>query len=443
MSKDITLTILQEFSKKYKDDSRNKMMESMICANGIKNTALNKEAINRDMDVFSIELPKVKITNQKKSLRCWAFAGLNLIKREVAKNLNMNLETFELSQNFVNFYDKLEKANNFYETIIDFQNKELMDRELLLVLDWGLYEGGTWQFLIELVKKYGIVPKAIMPETKDSEDSAALSDILSTKVRKDAIMLRKLLKDGVNINEVREVKQRMLQENYDILCKVLGQPPCEFRYEYMDKDNKYSIIHSITPIEFYEKYADTCADDYILIGNAPMHNKEYGGLYKEKNYISNIIGVSNQYFLNLEIGDLKNMVVKSLKSGEAVYFGANVSKMSNRDLGIFDDDIYEFDKVLGIDLKMSKAEMLDYREINLQHFMVFTGVNVVDNKIDRWKVENSWGDQNQNKGFFVMSDNFFDKYVLECVINKKYLSNEQLKLLQQEPIMYDPWDSMH
>jgi bleomycin hydrolase len=439
----ITPEMIRQLGQKYISDRNNKLMESIITLNGLKKVALNKEAINKNVNVFSIELPKVKITNQKKSGRCWAFAGLNLLKREMAKNLNIDIETFELSQNYITFYDKLEKANTFYETMIDFHEKELMDRELLFILDCALYQGGTPQFFSELIKKYGIVPKAIMPETKDSEDADVLTDILSTKVRKDAIRLRQLCNGKVDTKELGALKQQMLQEVYNILCKTLGQPPEKFKFEYYDRDKKYNIIDSITPVKFYEQYIDISVDDYVMIGNVPMHNKQYGKLYKEKEYIANIIGLSNQYFLNLEISDFKDLVVKSLKNGEPVYFGGNVSKMSSRDFEIFDDDIYDFNGVLGIDLKMTKSEMLDYREISAEHMMVFTGVNMVDNTIDRWKVENSWGDKKHNKGFFIMSDSFFDQYVLECVINKKYLSDDQQKLLQQEPIIFEAWDPMH
>ena len=443
MSGDITYKMLQGFSEKYNSDYRNKMMESIITANGIKNAALNKEAVNRDINVFSIELPKVKICNQKKSGRCWAFAGLNILKREAAKKLDIDLETFELSQNYITFYDKLEKANNFYETIIDFKDKDLMDRELVLVLNEGLYEGGHWQYFIELVRKYGVVPKNIMPESKDSEDAGVLTSLLSTKVRKDAIELRKLLKSGAGIDEIEAVKQRKLLEVYGMLCKILGQPPEKFNYEYVDRNSKYNIIQGITPMEFYKKYVGVSLDDYTVIGNIPMYNKEYGKLYKEKGYIANVKDQSNQYFLNLKIEELKDLVVQSLKNGEPVYFACNVSRMSNRDLEIFDDEIYQYGKILGIDLSMSKGELFEYREISFEHLMVFTGVNIVNDVIDRWKVENSWGDEKQNKGFFVMNDNFFEKYLLHCVINKKYLSNGQLRLLDQDPVLFDPWEPIH
>lgn len=440
MTKDITSEMLEGFSKSYNSDSSNKMMESVITMNGIKNVALNKEAVNRDIDVFSIELPKVKITNQKKSGRCWAFAGLNLLKREAAKNLNIDLENFELSQNYTTFYDKLEKANNFYETIIEFKDRDLGDRELYSVLEDALYQGGKWQYFKELVKKYGVVPKVVMPETKDSEDAGTLTMLLSSKVRKDAVKIRSMFKDGKSIDDVRNAKSSMLQEVYSILCKLLGQPPVEFKYEYIDKDKKYNVIPKITPVEFYKKYVGTSFDDYAEIGNFPMHNKEYGKVYKNVDYASNITGTSNQHLLNVEIDDMKKAIVKSLKDGEPIYFGCNVTQMSNRDLEIFDDDMYQYSKILEVDFSMTKEEMIDYHEISFEHVMVLTGVNITDGKIDRWKVENSWGDAKQNKGFFIMNDNFFDKYVLNCIINKKYLSNDELQLLKQEPVLINPWE---
>ena len=442
MNREITLDLIKSFNEKYNENANNKLMESIITTNGIKNIAINKEAINRNINVFSIELPKAKITDQKESSRCWAFAGLNLLKREVTKNLNKKLENFELSQNFLVFYDKLEKANNFYEQIIDFKDKDLLDRELMQVLDWGLYEGGHWEYFVGLVKKYGIVPKEIMPETKDSENSEVYISILSGKIRRDAARLRKMLKDSNNIIQIRQAKQEMLKETYEMLCKILGQPPINFKYEYIDRNEKYNYLAELTPIEFFNQYVETSLSDYVMVANIPMHNKKYNLLYKEREDITNIIGNSSHSFLNMKVKDIKSLVVKSLRDSEPVYFACNIRKNNNKELKILDYEMYQYGKVLGIDLEMSKEELLDYREIRLQHMMLFVGVNIVDDKIERWKVEDSYGSQKGNQGYYIMNDNFFDKYVVECVINRKYMTKNQLKLFEQEPLVFDPWEPM-
>ncbi|MGE5329516.1 MAG: aminopeptidase C [Deltaproteobacteria bacterium] len=442
MNKDITFDQLKVFKEKYRSKPNNKLMESIITTNGIINVARNKDAINRNKNVFSIELPRVKISDQEKSRRCWAFAGLNLLKRQVAQSLNIDIETFELSQNYIVFYDKLEKANNFYESIIKFREKELLDREMLVVLDWALYEGGHWQYFTELVKKYGVVPKAAMPETKDSKDSAVLTEILNTKVARDAIKLKRMLKELQDLERIREEKNKMLEQVYNILCKVLGEPPEKFEFEFYDKNNSYKRIDFVTPLDFYAQNVKIKIDDYIVVANVPMHNKQYNKIYKEREYIADIIEKSNHYFFNIELNEMKELVVKTLKDGEPVYFDTHFHKNNDAELEIFDAELYQFDKVLEVDLEMSKEELLDYREIRLQHMMLFTGVHIVDDKILRWKVENSFGSQKRNEGYYVMNDNFFNKYVLECVINKKYFTEEQLKFIEKEPIMFEPWEPM-
>lgn len=435
--------MLGRFRQDYAADPHNKLLESIITQNGLKNAALRREAVQNDQMVFSVELPKTKVTNQKKSGRCWAFAGLNLFRRKVAQNLGADPEDFELSQNYTTFYDKLEKANSFYESILRFHSQGLMDREMLYLLDNGMAQGGTWQYFRELVKKYGIVPKAVMPETKDSEEAENYTRLLSKKLRRDAVELRRRLAEGETVAAVRRQKARMMSEVYGMLCKVLGEPPETFVYEYYDQSHKYRRIDSITPAEFCRRYLTADLDEYVVVGNDPARDKEFGRLYRERDYVSNIWQLSNQYFLNLDVEEVKQLALRTLQDGEPVCFACNVTQDSNRDLELFDDELYQYDTLFGLDLSMDKGDMLDYRDISPEHMVLLTGVNVVDGRPNRWKVENSWGGEKRNKGFFVMSDRFFDLYVLECVIHKKYLSDAQRKLLRQRPAEFEPWDAMH
>lgn len=439
----LTPQMLSEFKTTYEADPRNKILENIITQNGLKHAALCRDAILQDRMVFSLELPKAKATNQKKSGRCWAFAGLNLLRRKVAARLGADLEDFELSQNFTTFYDKLEKANSFYESVLLFQGQKPLDREMLYLMTTGMDQGGTWDYFRELVKKYGIVPKSVMPETVDSEEADAYTQLLSKKMRRDAVELRRMIRGGKSVAEVRAVKEKHMKEIYGMLCKVLGQPPERFRYEYYDKDKKYHCLEETTPLEFSRKYLDVDLDEYAVIGNVPSFNKEYDRLYQERDYVSDVWKMSSQRFLNLDLDEMKDLTLRTLRDGEPVCFACNVTQDSNRDLELFDDELYQYDKLFGLDFSMSKGDMLDYKDIEPEHMMLFTGVNLVDGRPNRWKVENSWGDEKKNKGFFVMSDHFFDLYVFECVIPKKYLSSEQKKMLEQKPVVFEPWDSMH
>ncbi len=439
----LTPAMLAAFDRSYGADPNNKMLENIITQNGLKQTALRRDTVTQDPMVFSVELPKVKATNQKKSGRCWAFAGLNLIRRKAAARLSADPEDFELSQNYTTFFDKLEKANSFYEAVIRFHDQTPLDRETLYLMSNGMAQGGTWDYFRELVKKYGVVPKAVMPETKDSEEAETYTRLLSKKLRRDAVELRRLLGEGRSAAEVRAVKEAHMAEIYGMLCKVLGQPPVRFAYEYYDKDHAYHRLEEMTPPEFGRRYLDTDLEDYAVIGNVPAFNKEYGRLYQERDYVSDIWKLSNQRFLNLELADMKALTLRALQDGEPVCFACNVTQDSNRDLELFDDGLYQYNRLFGLDFSMSKGDMLDYKDVEPEHMMLLTGVNLVDGRPNRWKVENSWGDEKKNKGFFVMSDRFFDLYVFECVVPKKYLSPEQLRMLAQTPVDFEPWDCMH
>ncbi|HCC06625.1 MAG TPA: aminopeptidase [Clostridiales bacterium] len=433
--------MLKGFSDQYNLDKNNKIMENIIANIGVKNVLMNNSVKNAAIDTFNIDLGKVLITDQKNSLRCWIFAGLNMFKRYIANNLNINATEFELSQNYLGFYNRLEVANNTYETIIKLANRELSDRELHHMISiYTIPEGGHWSMFVALVNKYGIVPKEVMPETIDSQDPDEMNRILNEKVKKDIFILRNMLESGEGIDKIRETKISMLQQLYSILSKILGEPPKKFNYEYKDKEGVCNIIKDITPIQFRDKYLDKNLDDYVSLGNVPMYNKEYYKMYKEK-FFGNIHENSNMVFLNLPIEDVKNLCLKQLKDREPIWFASEIVKMRDKGNGIFDSNLYDYEGIFGIK-KMSKEENLNSSDIILNHAMVFAGVNIEDEKPTRWKVEDSLGSEIHKNGYYVMNDNFFDDFVLQVIINKKHLSQEQLDLLNQDSILFDMWDPM-
>ncbi len=76
----------------------------------------------------------------------------------------------------------------------------------------------------------------------------------------------------------------------------------------------------------------------------------------------------------------------------------------------------------------------------MTHAMAFTGVDVVDGKPRRCRVENSWGDDVGEKGFFLLTDSWFDEYVFEIAAHKSVLSRQLQEALVQEPIILPAWD---
>ena len=248
--------------------------------------------------------------------------------------------------------------------------------------------------------------------------------------------------DGASLEELRAEKTRMLEEIYRMLCICLGQPPKTFDFEYTDKDGNYHRDANMTPKSFYEKYVGINLADYVSLINAPTADKPYGHSYSVS-FLGNVKEGRIVRYLNLEIGELKKAAIAQLKDGEPVWFGCDVGKRSERESGIMDLDIYNLEQLLNTKFTMNKAERLDYCQSVMTHAMVFQGVNLDDEgKPNRWRVENSWGKDPGRDGYYLMTDRWFDEYLYQIVVNKKYLTKEQLAAYEAEPKMLSPWDPM-
>lgn len=428
MEEQISMNQIKEFSKQYNSKIENKLMENAITKNGIDAVCIDKKVIQENKNVFQIELSQTKRYDQTGTRRCWIYAGINMIKRDIATNMNIDDMKLELSINYIAFFDKLEKSNMAYENIIHSDHTTI---EYLLsegILKNSVAEGGYWEEFVAIVDKYGIVLAQDMPETYDSKNSARLIQLYTEKVKKDIISLLELKNQKVDIKELRKQKKKYLQENYELLSKVLGEPVQRFSLEYQDKDGKYVQYKEMTPMEFKHKFLKIDLQEFVSIGNVPMYNKEYYQRY-EKEYMGNVYQGSNIYFINLPIEELKELVIKQLKDKIPVWFACEVKKMRDIQSGILDTRLYHYEKILGL-RRLNKRENLDFEDICLQHAMCFVGVNLEEGKIQRWKVEDSYGTKERMDGYYVMNDNYFEEFVMNIVIHKKYLSEQQIKLLR-------------
>lgn len=435
MEEQISKEQILEFSEVYNSNSVNKIIENTITRNGLEDACIDRNIIIENVPVFNIELPESKRSNQKDSSKCWIYAGLNMIKHDVASNLNIDLMEFELSNNYIAFFDKLEKSNNAYENIINIEDTSFDYLHKENITKYCVSEGGYWEWFVAIINKYGIIPYSYNPNVVESINYEKVEYLYTEKVKKDIIELLNLKVNGTDINSLREKKNKFLQENYILLCKILGEPITEFNYEYKDKNGEYKRIENLTPIEFKNKFLSLELENFVTIGNMPMYNKEYYKVYKKK-YLGNVYEESYIEYLNLPIEDLKDLTIKQLKDNTPVYMGAHILKFRDKKSGILDNRLYNYETTL--DFKpLSKEEALNLYDISMHHVMTFTGVNVVDNKPQRWKIEDSYGDKEKVNGYYIMNDNFFNEFVLSVVIDKKYLSEEQLKLLEQEPIEFE------
>lgn len=435
MKEQITFEQIKDFSKKYNEDKTNKIIENTITKNGMENACISRDVIIENQPVFNIELPESKRYHQKESWRCWIYGGLNLIKHNIAQNLNMDIMDLELSNNHIAFFDKLEKSNNAYENIIKLENTGFDYLYKEKIVEYCVSEGGYWEWFAAIIDKYGILPYSYSPNAIESSNYAKIEYLYTEKVKKDILKLIELKQQNSDSDILRKTKEEFLQENYILLSKILGEPTLEFDYEYRDKNGEYKRYEKLTPIEFKNKFLTLELNNYVTIGNMPMYNKEYYKIYSKK-YKQSIYGSSQVRYLNLPIEDLKELAIKQLKDGIPVYMGAHIRKFRDMQSGILDTRLYNYEETLGLK-KLTKAEALSLYDISMHHVMVFTGVNLIDNKSQRWKIEDSYGDEEKLNGYYIMNDNFFDDFVLSVIVDRKYLSNEQLEMLKQKPIEFD------
>lgn len=434
----LSQSAIDNFRSSFSMDVQTRSMYNAITNNDVNDLALNRDLIRQKDDMFSHKIKVKGITNQKSSGRCWLFAGLNIMRPEVIEKHKLN--KFEFSQPFLQFWDKMEKANTFLENIIEFRDRDPLDREMEIILRNPIPDGGWWRYVVALIEKYGVVPIEIMPETKSSEKTGAMNKILSKKLRSDAARLRMLSGEGRTVDQLHAEKEKMLGEVYKILAMNLGEPPSEFEWRYEDKDSTVSTVKNFTPKSFFTDFVDVDLNQYVSVFSDPT--KEYGKHYTMR-LSRNIFDGDNINYANAEIGALKEMALKSVLDDEPVWFACDVGKDQSRDYGIMAMDIYDYGSVYNIDLGLSKSERVMYRESAPNHAMVFVGVDIKDDKPVKWRVENSWGKDNGMDGYWVLYDSWFDNHVYNVIINKKYVPAEILKIYEQEPIVLPPWDPMY
>ncbi len=428
------------FAADFESQRANLVAMNAVTANGLMASAVSRAAVENDVHEYSVSLEQGDITNQKQSGRCWMFAALNTMRYQVMKKCN--LKTFVLSQAYLFFWDKLEKSNYFLKSILETVELPTSSRLVSYLLTAPVGDGGQWDMLCNLVKKYGVVPKTAYPESKASSGSREMDSTLTEKLREDACILRRMYKERMDMDAIRERKTEMLNEIYRLLCICLGEPPKSFTFEYRDEDKNFHRETGLTPKSFFEKYVGINLDDYVSLINAPTSDKPYGHSYTVK-YLGNVREGNAVRYLNLPIEELKKAAIAQLKDGQPVWFGCDVGKHSDRDSGVMDLDIRSLETLLDTKFTMTKAERLDYSQSLMTHAMVFQGVNLDENgQPNRWRVENSWGKDPGKDGYYLMTDRWFDEYMYQIVVNKKYLTNEQLAAYQSEPTELEPWDPM-
>ena len=437
-------SLKQDFTDKlyaaYEANPKYAAMENAISHNGLLTSLEKRTAAVENAPVFSLDLTKDKVSDQKASGRCWMFAALNTFRHKMIAGFQ--LEDFELSQAHTFFWDKYEKSNWFLEQVLSTADQELTSRKVKFLLDTPQQDGGQWDMVVALFEKYGVVPKSVYPESISSSNSRELNQLLNKLLRQDAQILRELAQNGADEADLQAKKEELLQEIFNFLAMSLGLPPRKFDFAYQDKDGNYHREADLTPQAFYQKYVDLKLDDYVSVINAPTADKPYGKSYTVE-MLGNVVGSKPVRYLNVEMKRLKELAIAQMQAGETVWFGSDVGQSSNRKAGIMEAGMHDLTSSMDIQLTQDKAGRLDYSESLMTHAMVLAGVDLDENgQAKKWKVENSWGEKVGDKGYFVASDAWMDEYTYQIVVRKDFLTPEELAAYNAEPIVLAPWDPM-
>lgn len=434
----ITNCDLERYNKAYANNPKSRLITNALFKLSLSDLTFCGEALANQNFLFSVDIKTMASTNQKGSGRCWLFAATNVLRERIAKL--KNLEAFELSQSWLAFWDKFERCNFFLETIIATADRDIDDRTVAFTLSTGVQDGGQWDMFVNIINKYGIVPKDAFQETAQSSGTGTMNGQINVNLKHNASVLRNMAAGGASADELNAAKDKMMSAVYGFLVSCFGIPPKTFAFEGKDKDGIYFIEKDFTPLSFKEKYIGDMLKDYISIINGPTADKPFDKLYTVE-FLGNVAGAPPVKYLNLEMSEFKNLVLNQLKDGETVWFGSDCGKSGERSKNLWDPALYEYDEVTGLDTTLTKAEQLDYLNSAMNHAMVITGVHLDNNIPCRWKIENSWGTTDPNGGYFFMSDTWFDMYVYQAVIHKKYLGNKAA-IADSEPVVLKPWDPM-
>ena len=430
----ISADMLGKIRQGYSATPEQKAVKNALASTSIATLAINGENLAMCDTHFSHRVKTVGITDQESSGRCWLFTGLNVLRAKMIEK--HNLASFEFSQNYNSFYDLLEKSNLFLQAIIDTRDLELIDRKVDWLLKNPIGDGGQFTGVSNLIMKYGVVPKSAMPETYQSNNTSNMTMILKLKLREFALELREL-----KPAKASERKVEMLTEIYRILVECLGVPPTEFEWSRYDKQGNFVSSKKYTPKSFYEEYVgEDLEQNYIMIMNDP--SREYGKVY-EIEYDRHVYDGENWLYINLPIERVKELAIASIKDNTAMYFSCDVGKFFDRKKGTLDLANFDYASLFNTSFPMDKKQRIQTFSSGSSHAMTLIAVDLDDEgKAKKWMVENSWGASSGYKGCVIMTDEWFEEYMFRVVVERKYVPEDILKMLEQKPILLPAWDPM-
>jgi len=434
----ISQDMLNQIKKSYEGTATDKALRNIINKNDISLLVQNADRANTIDTYFSNKVESKGISNQRSSGRCWLFCGLNVLRsKAIAKH---NLGDFQFSQDYVFFYDQLEKANLFLQGIIDTREKLLNDQTVVWLLKNPIGDGGQFTGIADLLTKYGVVPADVMPETNSSNNTRGMSSVIALKLKEQALQLRDMSAAGKKLSDLEKSKTEMLGTIYRILVLNLGEPPTSFTWSRKDDKGKTIETKTYTPKQFFDEYVgDDLKHNYVMLMNDP--SRDFYKLY-EVEYDRHVYDGENWTYVNLPIEDIKAMAISSIKDSTSMYFSCDVGKFLDRTRGYLELGAEEYAPLFGTTFNMNKKQRIQTFSSGSSHAICLMAVDLDEKgQPKKWMVENSWG-PGANNGHLIMTDDWFNEYMFRLVVNKKYITDKVREIMKQTPIKLPPWDPM-
>lgn len=437
----ISKDMLREIMQSQENTAAGKALFNAVASNSIDNLALSHANQGALDTYFSVETPSQSITDQKQSGRCWMFSGFNVFRSDFAKRTDSL--TVSLSQDYLFFWDQLEKANLFLQGVVDCAGKPMDDVRVQFFFKNPLNDGGTFCGVSDLVDKYGLVPSEVMPETYSADNTAKATSLIKSKLREFGLKLRGMVEAGKGKADIKAEKTRMLSDVYRMLSLVLGEPVREFTYAFKNKDGR-SVTNAkkYTPMTFADEIlgGKQVGGSFIMVMNDPR--REYYKTY-EVEYDRHTYDGTNWKYLNLPMKDIASLAIASLKDGKKLYSSYDVGKFLDRKRGYCDLRNFDYGALFGTTFGMDKAQRIMTYDSGSTHAMTLTAVDLDANGNPlKWKVENSWGAEWGQKGCLIMTDEWFNEFMFRLVVDKKYVPAKMLKQYEQKPVMVMPEDPL-
>jgi len=474
----LTADVIDEFRSAFESDPKNRFSQNVVTKHDPLESCLTRKTLETTNHVYTHKTDEFKpVTNQRSSGRCWIFACLNAMRIPFIKA--KGLDDFEFSQNYLFFWDKVERANYFLHTIADSYRRspkeEVGGRLVSFLLEQPISDGGQWDMVVNLIEKHGVMPKACFPEAFSCESSMRMNAILKTKLREFARDIHALI-DKVGPEDDAAVKaliKDQMKTIFRIISICLGTPPHKFTWEYTDKSKKYHKVEDVSPLDFYNNHVRSSFDvsEKVCLVTDPRPSNPPGKTYTV-DCLGNVLGGKPTVYNNQPVESLIQIAAASIRAGEPVWFGCDIGKRTASKQGILDLEAHDYHLVFDtqVNLGMTKADRMIYGDSCMNHAMVLTGVSIKDDKtgeetsatngtangeangdseiedltgrVTKWRIENSWGEERNHKGYLVMTNDWFHEFVFEIVVDKKFCSQEVLDVFKLEPKVLPAWDPM-